>query len=878
MPKSACRWSHLIACAALVLPNAAAVAQQTTWVHEGAAPGDWFTPANWSNGVPAAGPPGPPNVIDFSYSALIDNDGAARIAAGLAETAQLAIGQANSGELIIDGGQLNVAYSVTLGEYQHSVGRLALNGGALNSFAMFVGRQQGTGRIDQVGGTLQANVFALGSSHFFWPTPEPNPITPDDLGHGEYNLLGGQAQLHDAMIGNSGVGHFRQSGGAVTVAHRLTIGGQVAEQQNPWVPYYELGHGVVDESFSSSQTADVRAAGYLMPPAPSRGRYELSGGSLTTFDLFIDNTGEVRQTGGKLTADYLELTAAGRYELEAGTLRIESGLQTNDGFDFAHSSATLSAGSAIVNFSHPPQNAENAKIDVGPNSLTILPAQFDVATQIGQFSTQGLVHRTGDDLSVPANRTVEGRGTINDHAIVGGELLVSSQELGAINLNGLELKAGGEVDLGLGSLRVSDDRTVIRNGSFKGEQIDVAGTVIYVPVHLTTTGEPLPPIIPLYPDITPGLARQTAGSVDVDQLSISNGRYEISGGTLTARRIDLGAGYNSFPTASTDTVGYGMTQHGGTVSVGTLDLNPLYIYPMFRQALTSISPTSLPPIPSGIAGKALYEIHGGTLQADRIALNSGYFSQGAEFIQTGGSVTVAQELRLFGQESRYAISGGSLQVRRLQIGATGPGLDHIGTLAILNADARVDIAGELLLGAGSQVVAVPGSAIRFTRPATVDSFEYPPITGNSLSIRSTDPEAMAGLANLTLTFEGGADLPSTIEAAGADLGPSLAGFYKNFAIDTLVIGGVEPARLSLVDLVENHAGGTLPNALYVDHLVVNEGSTLDLNGLQLYYRTASIAASSLTADGTFGVQVIPEPAAAVLALLAAPLSIRRRAS
>src|SRR5690606_22361869 len=132
-------------------------------------------------------------------------------------------------------------------------------------------------------------------SPYFWPIPEPNPVTPDDLGHGEYNLLGGQAQLHDAMIGSSGVGHFRQSGGAVTVAHRLTIGGQVAEQQNPWVPCYELDPGFVDGSFSSSQTADVRVFGFPSPPTPSRGRYELSGGSLTTFDLFVDNTGEVRQ-------------------------------------------------------------------------------------------------------------------------------------------------------------------------------------------------------------------------------------------------------------------------------------------------------------------------------------------------------------------------------------------------------------------------------------------------------------------------------------------------------------------------------------------------------------------------------------------------------
>ena len=91
-----------------------------------------------------------------------------------------------------------------------------------------------------------------------------------------------------------------------------------------------------------------------------------------------------------------------------------------------------------------------------------------------------------------------------------------------------------------------------------------------------------------------------------------------------------------------------------------------------------------------------------------------------------------------------------------------------------------------------------------------------------------------------------------------------------------MIGGVEPAALSLVDLVDNQLGATIPNALYVEHLVINAGSTLDLNGIKLYYRTADVASAESLALANYGTQVVPEPSAVLLLVAAAPWVIRRR--
>lgn len=82
---------------------------------------------------------------------------------------------------------------------------------------------------------------------------------------------------------------------------------------------------------------------------------------------------------------------------------------------------------------------------------------------------------------------------------------------------------------------------------------------------------------------------------------------------------------------------------------------------------------------------------------------------------------------------------------------------------------------------------------------------------------------------------------------GNDLGNVSTGFHDNFAYNTLAIGSNDYVRL--VDL-SNNSGSSNPEALYVNTLIVPSGSTLDLNGLHLYYRTAAITGTITAGSAT----------------------------
>lgn len=76
------------------------------------------------------------------------------------------------------------------------------------------------------------------------------------------------------------------------------------------------------------------------------------------------------------------------------------------------------------------------------------------------------------------------------------------------------------------------------------------------------------------------------------------------------------------------------------------------------------------------------------------------------------------------------------------------------------------------------------------------------------------------------------------EVAGRDAGcEAFNGDPASISLlDTLSVGGEQPANVRLVDEFDNGGRGANgeAEALYVNHIVVTEGSTLDLNGLNVY--------------------------------------------
>jgi hypothetical protein len=116
-----------------------------------------------------------------------------------------------------------------------------------------------------------------------------------------------------------------------------------------------------------------------------------------------------------------------------------------------------------------------------------------------------------------------------------------------------------------------------------------------------------------------------------------------------------------------------------------------------------------------------------------------------------------------------------------------------------------------------------------------------------LSVTSTEPVRIGGhfdnastattlfdWLNGMLTLDGSS--PQAFEAAGADLGPGLAGLQNNFAIGTLEIES--GADVTLVNARFNTVGTAVcDEALYVRDLVLRAGSSLHLNNARLYYVT-----------------------------------------
>ncbi len=96
------------------------------------------------------------------------------------------------------------------------------------------------------------------------------------------------------------------------------------------------------------------------------------------------------------------------------------------------------------------------------------------------------------------------------------------------------------------------------------------------------------------------------------------------------------------------------------------------------------------------------------------------------------------------------------------------------------------------------------------------------------------------MAQAELRMIGLGDVPQQLEVMSVDIGDDLAGLDPtlpgHFPIGTLRIGPT-PTEVDLVDNQFNYGG---PQAVYVNHLIIESGATLNTNGHKVYYATAQI--------------------------------------
>lgn len=125
-----------------------------------------------------------------------------------------------------------------------------------------------------------------------------------------------------------------------------------------------------------------------------------------------------------------------------------------------------------------------------------------------------------------------------------------------------------------------------------------------------------------------------------------------------------------------------------------------------------------------------------------------------------------------------------------------------------------------------------------------------------MDILINDPAAVVGLQNLRLIVDGGSTKLSLLEAASRDMGATLDGFNENFALQAIQIDFDSAARL--VNANDNSLLWTGNEAMYVNWLILETGSSLDLNGLNLYCANYVNNGGTIILNGG-QVEMIPEP-------------------
>jgi hypothetical protein len=305
------------------------------------------------------------------------------------------------------------------------------------------------------------------------------------------------------------------------------------------------------------------------------------------------------------------------------------------------------------------------------------------------------------------------------------------------------------------------------------------------------------------------------------------GLYELSGMGALSVRIDeiIGSDHGGAPCP--DSRG-DFVQSGGTHTVGS------FLYIGYSPGITgtySISDGELSAFKLwlGVEGNGEFTQTGGIVTADDMDMARLSGSTASYELSGEGVLIVEDRMTLArGGDAWFTLAGGTLVADELIVG----GYSGAAQLSITNPLSEVEVGTQLTLGGNAFFEAAPGSVIHMTHDPNSTSAAV-------FDNRSTSEFSLSGLANLELSFEGGADLTATTEIASTDLGPEETGFANNFALGTLRVGTLEtPAHLMLVDNRDNGNRGGVggdAEALYVDRIFLSAGSTLDLNGLHVYY-------------------------------------------
>ena len=285
---------------------------------------------------------------------------------------------------------------------------------------------------------------------------------------------------------------------------------------------------------------------YLNDGVAGQGTFTQTGGDNSSVNAVVGPLGVYQLAGGTLSATTLSIQPGGQYQLGGGTLQINGGLVNQGVFSGGAGMATINAASgSLVDLSAGVwQNTGSIALNIGANSLTIVPAGFKAGV-FGGYSNAGMVHTAGTTLTVAAGQGFAGWGAIND--FVNNQGSIGTGYGGALNLNnGLAISGTGNVNLGTGNLTVNDTVSGISSGGLyeQNQYVGAAANAAF-----TQTGGYNDPAGVIYVGYSPGLSGtySLSGSGQIMQYNPYRfGGHECIGWSGTGSFVQTG-GFNGDP-------------------------------------------------------------------------------------------------------------------------------------------------------------------------------------------------------------------------------------------------------------------------------------------------------------------------------------------
>jgi|GEM_PF-2310648 len=614
-------------------------------------------------------------------------------------------------------------------------------------------------------------------------------------GAGKFSLTGPAAGIYTNLstVGGRGAGTFDQQDGWHDVDTELRLGlyadshgiytfsGGTIHAENTVVGFH--GVGVFEQTGGNHIINGLLQLGYT---STGEGIYTQTGGDCTVRgDAYVaygdDSTGDYTLGGGPLEGITQQVDGdlyLGYGEDSDGTYIVEEKIY-HVGSGWTHAGELTVAGTVHVGA------AGSGRLEVRAAGKLIA----DGAVIVGSLTDPGAIELDGGKIMGAGNMTITaGNGTLRGRGVVE----IPLENRGTIDLptwnylscdGGFSQEAGGETSIAEGAELTLGGGGTLGGAWINRGQLRISSGTFHLNAPLNGGDDP-------------------DGALAVDNGTLhANQPVEASGITVYGT-LHVAAGVRS---ASTE------VQHGEVYQgTGEVDAGDLTI----------------------VGGS--YELAGpGNLTAGEVKALGDFTHLDA--VHTVDVVRIGGDYWGYLHPGEYTISGGRLEVGSVYVGEQGwvdpffpelGGPDIPGTLAVTDASVEVYVSERMVLSPAATIEAVPGTVIH--------------MTGSNFENQSQTPADMADLAHVEMIFEGGAVDIDPFEVAGEDRRQLPCGLRNNFALGALTLGGTDMGQVQLVDLIDNHPVREGAESLYLHRLDLAAGSSLDLNGLNLYYEEGSI--------------------------------------